>query len=95
MFEEKDSSKVEEFLKFLKEQVPSAKVSVVKDKFGFTSVSITQIGGGKQAVEEPAVEEQAVEEPAQTLDATAADSMTYGTPTCYYNGVEEPCEIIL
>jgi hypothetical protein len=72
VFEEKDSSKVEEFLKFLKEQVPSAKVSVVKDKLGFSSVSITQIGGGKPVEEVEEVEEVVVEEPVKTLDATAA-----------------------
>jgi hypothetical protein len=73
VFEEKDSSKVEEFLKFLKEQFPKAKVSVVKDKLGFSSVSITQIGGGKPVGEvEEEVEEVVVEEPVKTLDATAA-----------------------
>jgi len=77
VFEEKDSSKVEEFLKFLKEKFPKAKVSVVKDELGFSSVSITQLGGEK-SVEEPVPvpveeEEEVVEvEVEETLDASAA-----------------------
>ena len=71
VFAEKDNSKVEEFLKYIKEKAPSAKVFVVKDELGFISVSITQLGGGKPV---PVPVEVVVEEPVpdQTLDASAS-----------------------
>jgi hypothetical protein len=42
VFDPKDASKVDAFVKFIKDTFPSAKISVVKDQEGFTSVSITQ-----------------------------------------------------
>ena len=42
VFNSKDEAKVEKLLKFIKDTAPKAKVSVTKDKAGFTSVTITQ-----------------------------------------------------
>ena len=43
VFRKEDDSKVEKLLNFIKEKTPKAKVSVVKDKDGYTMVSITQL----------------------------------------------------
>jgi hypothetical protein len=42
VFDPKDASKVDAFVKFIQDTFPSAKISVVKDQEGFTSVTITQ-----------------------------------------------------
>ena len=43
VFEEKDSSKVEEFVKFINENFAGARLSVIKDKAGFTTTTITEV----------------------------------------------------
>ena len=42
VFNSKDEAKVEKLLNFIKDTAPKAKVSVTKDKNGYTSVTITQ-----------------------------------------------------
>jgi len=42
VFDPKDAAKVQLLLDFIKDKFPKALVSVVKDKDGFTSVTITQ-----------------------------------------------------
>jgi len=43
IFSQKDDAKVEKLLNFIKDNAVKAKVSVIKDKNGYTSVSITQV----------------------------------------------------
>jgi hypothetical protein len=81
VFEEKDSSKVEDLLKFLKEKFLKAKVSVVKDKLGFSSVSITQLGGGKP-VEVPSSGSESTGSDSTGSESTGSESTLTATADC-------------
>jgi len=43
VFSQKDDSKVDVFVKYINSKFPNTGLSVVKDKDGFTSISITQV----------------------------------------------------
>jgi len=48
VFYQKDESKVDVFVKYIKDTFPNALLSIVKDQDGFISVTITQLAASDQ-----------------------------------------------
>jgi hypothetical protein len=85
VFDSKDDAKIDAFFAFFKSEFPQTGVSAVKDKDGFTIVSITQTASESVPASVPMpmpvpVDEctDSCPEPVPTLDATAAGGCNSG-----------------